>query len=130
MTPPIPTALRLVTCAPKARVPPPPFGLRSWSSDAPSIAIQILAEGLDASDPAAIAAQIPHASQLPESVLVCVLAEAARGSGLGNWLRRARTISRAARCTALVARGYTRVGGGIDPADGSYDLAWGFSSPC
>lgn len=48
-------------------------------------------------------------------------------------LGRKQTVSRAARCTALVTRGYIRVGAGIDP-DTDADLAWGYApsstEPC
>jgi hypothetical protein len=81
-------------------------------------------------DPAAVAAQIPHATELPPATLVFVLATAARGSGVLRWLGlRKIPVSRVARCTALVARGYTGIGAGLDDATGS-DIAWGISSPC
>lgn len=127
--PPRPKALRLVTSALGARTPAPPFGLRAWSSEAEAIAVLIDAAGFDASDPASVAAQIPHASDLPESTLVCVLGAAARRGGVTRCLQRTLQIPLFARCTALVARGYVGVGAGIDDA-GSNDLAWGFSSPC
>lgn len=46
-------------------------------------------------------------------------------------LGRKEKVSRAARCTALVARGYIRVGAGTDP-DTDADLCWGYSptEPC
>jgi hypothetical protein len=103
--------------------------LRAWSSEAEAIAVLIDAEGLDTSDPAAVAAQIPHAIELPESTLVCVLGAAARGHGVMRCLQRTVQVPLSARCTALLARGYVGVGAGIDDA-GSNDLAWGFSSPC
>ena len=127
--PPRPKALRLVSSALGVRAAAPPFGLRAWSSEAEAIAVLIDAEGVDANDPAAVAAQIPHAIELPECTLVCVLGTAARGRGVIRCVRRAVQIPRSARCTALVARGYVGVGAGIDDA-GSNDLAWGFSSPC
>jgi hypothetical protein len=39
-------------------------------------------------------------------------------------LGRARTVPRAVRCSALVARGYVRVGAAED--DRRVDLAWGY----
>ena len=50
-----------------------------------------------------------------------------RRSVLGA-LGRKRGVSRAARCTALVARGYMRVGAGTDP-DTDADLCWGYAPP-
>ena len=41
-------------------------------------------------------------------------------------LGRKEKVSRAARCTALVVRGYIRVGAGTDP-DTDADLAWGYA---
>src|ERR1700690_413418 len=127
MTPPRTTALRLITCAPGARKPAPPLGLRSWSPDADAIAVLIDAAELDVDDPTQVAAQIPHATELPEATLVFVLGTAARGGGVIGWLGRAVRIPRATRCTALVARGYVGVSAGTD--DAGADLAWGLSSP-
>jgi hypothetical protein len=47
-------------------------------------------------------------------------------------LGRKERVSRASRCTALVARGYVRVGAGTDP-DTDADLCWGYcpvTEPC
>jgi hypothetical protein len=129
MMPPRPTALRLVTRATAARVPVPPLGLSTWTSDAQAIAILLDMAGLDGDDPAAVAAQIPCAADLPERTLVFVLEAPAGGRGVMHLLRRSIRISRAARCTALVARGFVGVGAGTDEDRGA-DLAWGLSSPC
>ena len=48
------------------------------------------------------------------------------GSRLLAALGRGRTIPRVFRATALVARGYVRVGAGIDPESRS-DLVWGYA---
>jgi hypothetical protein len=130
MTPPRPAALRLVTRARGARAPAPPFGLRAWSEHASAVAVLLDAEETAIGESAAVAAQIPHATELPRATHVYVLATAARGSGVLRWLGlRTVPVSRVARCTALVARGYTSIGAGLDDATGS-DIAWGISSPC
>jgi hypothetical protein len=129
MIPPRPTALRLLTRARWARPPAPPLGLHAWSDDADAIAVLLDASDLDGDDPADVAAQIPHATDLPHTTAVFVFGAAARNRGVFRWLVRPVKISRAARCTALVARGYVAVGSGTDHASGA-DLAWGFSSPC
>ncbi len=124
-----PRALRLVTCARDPRAPAPPFDLGSWSSDASSIAVLVDAAGFAPSDPGAVAAQIPPAIVMPASARVYILGSAARRRGVMGWIERTTKVSRAARCTALVARGYECVAAGIDDASG-YDLAWGVNSPC
>jgi hypothetical protein len=129
MTPPRPTALRLVTRAPDARLPAPPLGLRSWSPDADAVAVLLDGADFEIDDPAAVAAQIPRATDLPIATLVFVLGAATRGRGVIRWLDRTLRVPRAARCTALVARGYVSVAAGTDEASGA-DLAWGLSSPC
>jgi hypothetical protein len=130
MRPPRPAALRLVTRAREARAPAPPLGLSAWSADAPALAVLLDAKEAVIGEPAAVAAQIPYATELPPDTLVFVLATAARGSGLMRWIGlRTIHVSLVARCTALVARGYTRIGAGHDDPTGS-DIAWGFSSPC
>jgi hypothetical protein len=73
---------------------------------------------------------LPDPSALEAGTLVIVTAEDARSerslmqSVLGA-LGRKRGVSRAARCTQLVARGYTRVGAGTDP-DTDADWCWGY----
>jgi hypothetical protein len=131
MTPPRPTALRLWTRARGVRAPAPPFGLRSWSAEGQGEAIAVLvhADGLDVDDPAQVAAQIPHATELPGGTLLFVLGAAVRTRDLLRWLgMRTVPLPRPVRCTALVARGYVDVGAGADPIGA--ELAWGFSSPC
>jgi hypothetical protein len=41
---------------------------------------------------------------------------------------RGRTVGRAERCSALLARGYVRIGAGVDPKTRN-DLAWGHAPP-
>jgi hypothetical protein len=129
MMPYRPKALRLVSCALDPRAPAPPFELASWSADATSIAVLVDASGLEPGDPEAVAAQIPRATALAAASRVYILEDAARHRGVMGWIERTTKISRATRCTALVARGYACVAAGIDDASG-YDLAWGISSPC
>jgi hypothetical protein len=128
--PPRPTALRLCTRARDARAPAPPLGLQAWSDDAVAVAVLLDAAGIDTDDPADVAGQIPHASELPPATPVFVLGGAVRGRGvlrrLGVWTV---PVPRAARCTALLVRGYVSVGAGVDVASGA-DLSWGLSSPC
>ncbi|HEY4013679.1 MAG TPA: hypothetical protein VGM06_10090 [Polyangiaceae bacterium] len=130
MTPPQPVALRLWTRAPAAPRLRPPCGLSAFSDAATAIAVLVDATGVDEEDAGAFADQIPAAIELEPGTPVFVLDTALRGRGALRWLgARKVTLARAARCTALVARGYVGVGAIADPA-GSGDLVWGFSSPC
>ena len=126
MKAPRPTALRLVTTAPTSRPPRPLFGLPGWTADAAAAAVLLDATALDRGDAAAVALQLPAAATLPAGTLVVVSGAALRGAGLvGRLFRGATTpVSRAARCGALVARGYVDVGADVDPAT-KIDVAWG-----
>jgi hypothetical protein len=113
--------LRLVTGVPPGQVPPPPFGLTKWSTDGDAVAVLLHACREDTDDPAQVAAQIPHATELPPGTRVFVLGRAVRSGGMLRWLgMRTTPVRRAPRCTALVARGYISVGASVDA-----DLAWG-----
>lgn len=74
---------------------------------------------------------LPDPSALEPGTLVIVGAEARTTerslmrSVLGA-LGRKQSVPRSARCTALVVRGYIRVGAGIDP-DTDADLCWGYA---
>jgi hypothetical protein len=107
------------------RLPRPPFGLPAWTPTADAVAVSIDMRGADGS-PSAVAAQVPLASALPPGTPVVVLGVAARGASI--WTRFARGVSvpRAARCGALLARGYVDIGAGTDDVSGA-DLAWGFA---
>ena len=129
MTLPRPTALRLVGRASVSRRPAPPMGLLAWDPGAPALAILLDAVGIDIDDPAQVAGQIPPAVELPPATPVIVLGVASGKPALLRWLERRVPVTRAARCTALLARGYVGVGAGVDAASRA-DLAWGFSSPC
>jgi hypothetical protein len=129
MIPPRATALRLVTRVRIKRAPPPPLGLRTWSIDADAVAVLLDASSLDADDPLQIAGQIPRAADLAPATPVFVLGRAVRSNGMLRWIgRQTIAVPRAARCTALVARGYVGVGASIDDASHT-DIAWGLSSP-
>ena len=95
-----------------------------------AVAVWLDATGIDVDDPAQIVAQLPPVAELPPGTPVFVLGSAARGRRVLRWLgTRSVPVTRAARCTALVARGYVGVGAGIDDASGA-DLAWGLTAPC
>jgi hypothetical protein len=84
--------------------------------------VRLDATGVDPEDFAALASQLPHASTLPPRTVVAVPAAAVRRR---RFLRgvlgdRKLTVSRAARCTALLLRGYVD----IHADDGT---AWGYS---
>lgn len=120
---PSPKALRLVRRAAGA-TPPVPFGLRAWSDD-PGADVAVV---VDANDARAIASEIPPARELPEGALVVVLdaSEAARGFFAKLTKKKLAPVERATRGSALLARGYVRLGGGVDDATG-LDLAWGYA---
>jgi hypothetical protein len=77
-----------------------------------------------------VAAHLPEASSLTPGTMVAV-ADRVQGARKPGMLERmtghgaAPTLHRAARCTALLARGYVRVGGGSDKD--KTDWAWGFA---
>ncbi len=128
MRPPAPTALRLVCAAPVVRPPRPLFGLAAWAPQADGLAVLLDATEADLDDPAAVARQVPPAATLSPGTPVFVLGAATRTrSGLGRWLGPATVaVPRAARCAALLARGYTSIGALVDEKSGA-DLAYGLS---
>jgi hypothetical protein len=133
MKPPRPGELRLTTRARGAKPPPPPFGLRIWSPDAPALAVWLDATGANLAEIGAVAEQIPSADGLAGGTPVFVLGAAARP---GPWWRRVLggrriLVARETRCTALIARGYIDVSAESGEAGGS-DVVWGWvpSSPC
>jgi hypothetical protein len=126
-----PEALRLVCAGPARRPPRPPFGLAGWSDSAGAVAVLLDATDKDLAEAPAIAAQIPLASTLPPGTAVFVLGTATRARrGLGRllgWVGPAAVpVARAARCGALVARGYTGIGALVDAASGA-DLVYAVS---
>jgi hypothetical protein len=91
-----------------------PFGL-PWTDDGVALAVQVTSEtSLD---------ELPEASSLSPQTLVVVLPEPAKRGGLLAAFGR-RTVSRRARCGALLVRGYVDIGAEVDPAS-RLDLAFG-----
>jgi hypothetical protein len=80
--------------------------------------------GADARSTAAIAAQVPLASELAGGARLIVLGAAAVGDSVWQVFSRGATVPRAVRCGALLARGYVDIGAGVDDATGA-DLVWG-----
>jgi len=123
---PRPAALRLSTANPVSKLPRPPFGLGGWSADAQATAVLLHVGDVGADDVGALFAQIPKATTLPSGTPMFVLGTAI--SRVNAWRHLlgggSVRVPRATRCTALVARGYVDVGGGIDESTG-LDLAWG-----
>ncbi len=123
MNPPRPESLRLVSLAtpdPRARhAGKLPFGL-AHRDDGAAWCVLLSARATR------VALVIAELGAPPPGTLVLVLPAAARGPGLLDRLAPAPTIPLALRCTALVAQGYTGVGGGVDPASG-LELAWGIA---
>jgi|HubBroStandDraft_3_1064219.scaffolds.fasta_scaffold400161_1 hypothetical protein len=125
---PLPLELRLITPTPGTKRPPPPFGLRFWNSDAQATALLLDARHQKRMDVAAVVAQVPRASTLGPRTPMVIFGAADCGGGALRRLFGGASVNvpRAARCTALVARGYVDVGGGADAVTGA-DLAWGWS---
>jgi hypothetical protein len=75
------------------------------------------------------AAELPDPGSLAPGTLVLVGdGSVARETGLlGRVMRRRRErpVPRSIRCTALLARGYARIGGGVD--EHGIDWAWGYA---
>jgi hypothetical protein len=127
MSVPLPTAaaLRLVSRPTGARVKPP-LGLTRWSDDATDIAL-LLAHPNASDTPtlAEVADALPDPSTLTPGALVIVLGELAPRGPLG-WLGSRVRVPRHVRSSALLAKGYTSIGGAVDPKTGG-DLAWGYA---
>lgn len=102
--PPAPTAPPLA-----ALLRPPPLE-RSWPSHGLGPVLLVF----DA---------LPAPDQYEPGVWVGLLAEPPPPEGWGRWLGPRRSVHRAVRCAALLARGYEDVGAGLD-AEGR-DVAWG-----
>jgi hypothetical protein len=125
VNPPRPEALRIVTTAP-GKAPRPPLGLRAWDPSAAAAAVLLDARGRPSCTAADVAAQLPAASTMPAGTPLLVLGSAAHDSALWRLFARGAPVTRAARCSALIARGYVDVGAGLDEASGT-DLAWGIA---
>lgn len=129
-TPPRTKALRLVGPAAehaRGRVSAPLGATFLPEADARAVALG----PADVADVAALARALPDPEGLASGVLVVVLPDVIDPPSLGNRLRaalgRGRTVSRALRASAMVARGYVRVAAGVD-GETRHDLVWGYSS--
>lgn len=104
-----------------------PLGAR-FDADAPAYAIVLGPD--DVTDVATVARALPAPDELPSGTLLLVLPQVAPPPSLASRfmaaLGRGRTVSRALRSTALVARGYVRVAAGVDRESRS-DLVWGYA---
>jgi len=128
MIPPRPAALRLWTRVEGIRLPAPPLGLLQWTPDATALAVLVDATHFDGDEVQAVATQIPLASDLPPGSPVFVLGTAVVAARSWRAIlgpRRA-PVSRAVRCSALLARGYVDIGC-ARPMPRGDDLAWGWS---
>jgi hypothetical protein len=134
---PAPASIALIrTSTRERRAPRVPFGIRSFEASRDACEAVLVVVEVDAAWPASgfgdtarIASQIPHARELRPGTLVMVAEEADGGDAglLGRFLKSRRAhVARAIRCSALLARGYTRLGGAEDPKSRT-DLAWGFA---
>jgi hypothetical protein len=125
---PTPSGLRLVCASSLDRPPPAPFGLPSWSADAPAIAVLLDATDADLTEAPAVARQVPDAATLPPGTHVFVLGAAVRPrAGLLRWFGGGTVaVGRPPRCAALLARGYTAVGAFVDDKSGA-DLVYAVS---
>jgi hypothetical protein len=130
MLAPSPRSVRFVcrSAVARARPPAPPFGVSGWVDDGEATVVQLDASEGDLTITEAVASQIPDSGTFAERTLVVVLGRAA-GRG-GAWRRLLflgeASMSRAARCSALLMRGYVDIAAGMD-AKTSQDLAWGWS---
>jgi hypothetical protein len=124
---PRPGALRLVTRARAGKTPKPPLGLHAWTPDAEAFALLLDEQRGDPRALAEVVAQLPRASSLAPGTLVVILGTAANERPFWRLFARGAEVPRAARCSALVARGYVDIGAGLDEATGA-DLAWGRST--
>jgi hypothetical protein len=126
---PAPSSVRLVSQASRSS-PKPPFGLR-WSTDEAAdvvVALQQARVGGDAGEPLSgeILAQLPSPETLRPGTLVIVLADVGSSGSLLRFLVPKAKVARSARAAGLLASGYVRLGGGVDPKSG-HDLVWGYA---
>jgi hypothetical protein len=105
---------RVITAA---RVP-------SAAARAAAVTVTITEEAVSSVE--AIAAQLPDPATLPGGTLVIVPAEVSGSRSLARSVLavfgRTKTVTRARRCSALLARGYVDIGAGDDA--NRADLAW------
>jgi hypothetical protein len=101
------------------------FGLTEWSADeaAPALIVPLA----PTESVAEVAAQLPDPASVAEATLVVAVAGTPAQRGLlGRIFTREAPISRQARATALLARGYVRIGAAVDDGTG-LDLVWGYA---
>jgi hypothetical protein len=129
---PPPGALRLACVRSIRRPPRPPFGLSAWT-DASDVCIGVLLDLPDAwptsgfGETEVVARQLPDPASLAAGQLVVVLPRGAPAEEwLGRLLGKRPWAAGAVRATALLARGYCRIGAGFDPVS-HYDLVWGYA---
>jgi hypothetical protein len=124
---PRPEALRL-SMRGRGKTPRPPFGLDGWSSDAIGTAVVLDATEEDLERVESIVTQIPRATSLaPGSPLVVFGSATYEAPSWRRLFGAGRVaVTRAARCSAMLARGYVDIGGGVDDQSGA-DLAWGWT---
>lgn len=103
-------------------------GRMAFADDGDAIAVALDAD--HARDVAAVARAIPAADEVEGDTLVVVLPFVEPPSLASRLFaaigRRSRDVPRALRCSALLTRGYVRIGAGVDEATGA-DLAWGYA---
>ena len=123
-------AARLIVGGPvSGKEPRPPLGLSEWTQGESEVVVLLVAarepaRSLD-EEVALVAAQLPDARSLPPATTLIVLPETGTSAGLFRRLLSSRPpLSRASRCSALLARGYTGIACALDPR-GSRDLARG-----
>lgn len=128
-TPPRASSLRLVGPAAqhaRDRVAPP-LGA-TFAVDAPAYAVAL--GPADAVDVASVARALPDPEELEPGTLLVVLGAVVDPPSIASRLLaalgRGRTVPRALRSSALVARGYVRVAAGVDRETRS-DLVWGYA---
>lgn len=119
---PAPPSLRLVFQGerPSLKVP---FGLRAWGKDEDPDVVVLLERAAGSVE----LSERDILSQLPTTMspgALCVLLGELRPEGLLGFLAPRAKVGRAARATALLAAGYTQLGGGVDAKTGQ-DLVWG-----
>jgi hypothetical protein len=99
----------------------PPLGLARFSDEAVDLAVA-LGSAHDLDD---VVRQIPPCESLPGGALVVVLEDLGEAhGGIARWLRPKGHAPAPLRASALLARGYERIGGGVDPKTGQ-SLVWG-----
>ena len=107
-----PSSIRFVGSGKPPRAAP--FGL-AFSDGGEAACVQLASEDSQA--------EIPEASALASGTLVLVLPEAQKSRGLLAAFGR-KTVSRSARCGALLLRGYVEIGAEIEPLS-KLDLVFG-----